>query len=211
MPAKIVSLQKDFTLALAKAKKALLAGELIVFPTDTVYGIGGNALDEKVVRKVRELKGRDEGKPISLIVSSLEMLEKFVEFTPAQKDKAINFLPGPYTLVLMKKNGVNLPVTQTKKVGVRVPENNFLRQLVNSLGFPITGTSANLSGEPACSSVESLPKTIKTGVKVIIDGGPCMHGKPSTVVDLVDEKILRTGAMKLGESDSKAGRTGSAG
>ncbi|VVB66281.1 Threonylcarbamoyl-AMP synthase [Candidatus Gugararchaeum adminiculabundum] len=205
---KTINLEKDFPFALAEAKKAILAGELIIYPTDTLYGIGGNALDAGVVAKIQELKGRGEQKPISIIVSSLQMLEEYVELTPAQKDKVVNFLPGPYTLVLKKKKGKLLPVSATDKVGVRVPENNFLRQLVKSLGFPITGTSANLSGQPAPFTVESIPKSIREGVAIIIDGGKCMHAQPSTVVDLVDEKILRKGAMKLGETNPKAGAAG---
>ncbi len=208
---KIADSRKDFQGALQAAKKAILAGEFIVYPTDTLYGLGANALDEKAVQKVIDAKAR-ESKPISVVVADLAMLEKFFELTPAQREYVSALLPGPYTIILKPKaragfapnlapdrgpsppSPARSPITPAS-IGVRVPEHFFVLTLSKQTGLPITSTSANLSGEKAPTSVRDLDRSIAEKAALVVDGGPTFHGRESTVIDGLHKfKVLREGA-----------------
>ena len=164
-------------------------GEIIVYPTDTVYGLGVNALDRKAVKRVFEIKGRDFKKPISIIVRDVEMAKKVASFGREIEKILEKILPGPITVILYKKKILSDILTGgSKKIGLRIPDCKFTKVLMEKLDFPITATSANVSGKPAA--------VIKYGPDLFLDVGR-LSGQASTVIDLTDAKpkILRTGPV----------------
>ncbi|PIN84114.1 threonylcarbamoyl-AMP synthase, partial [Candidatus Micrarchaeota archaeon CG11_big_fil_rev_8_21_14_0_20_47_5] len=187
-------LRSDFEDAFLSAKKALKAGKLIIYPTDTVYGIGCDATNNEAVGKVYEAKGRGEDSPLSVVMADLKMIGEYCEVRQVDEVYMHEHLPGPYTFILKCKEGKELPVSRNGKIGVRVPDHFFCITLSRQLKVPIVSTSANLSGKPPPTCVEEIDKKIADAVSLILDGGKCKHSKPSTVVDLVESKILRAGA-----------------
>lgn len=160
-----------------RAVDELKNGKVIVYPTDTVYGLGANALDEKAVRKVFKMKKRDFKKPISIIVRDLKMAKQVASFGKNIEEILKKLLPGPITVILYKKKILpDILTGGSNKVGIRIPDCEFTKALMEKLDFPITTTSANISGEP-------------------------IDGTPSTVIDLtgLKPKILRTGPVQKNE------------
>jgi len=156
-------------------KKAVLSGKIFIYPTDTLYGIGCNALNKKAVEKIREIKKRDN-KPFSVIAPSFNWIkENCIVDVDLKK-----YLPGPYTLILKKKNPPFLNWVSCKEtLGIRIPNNNFCFEL-QKLGIPIITTSCNFSGEKPSISLEEIPEEIKSKVDMIIKGK--VSGKPSTLI-----------------------------
>jgi len=191
------SLSENFEECLAAAKKVLAGGGAIVYPTDTAYGIGANALDAKAVEKVFLMKKR-EGKPISILVHGLADVEKYCELDERQKELLAELLPGPYTIVLNVKKGAGFPetVSSAGKIGVRVPNHFFARVLSRELGFPLTATSANLSGAKSPVSAAEVDAEIAGKAGLVVDGGETAEKNESTVLDLSGPKpaVLRKGA-----------------
>jgi len=167
---------------LKKAVEVLERGGVVVYPTETVYGLGADALSERAVRRVFELKGRDFKKPISVAVSSFEMLESVAIVESAEVEEILNaLLPGPVTVLLPRK--AVLPEILTggsPLVGVRMPEHEIALRLITAFGRPLTATSANLSGKKPPASFEDVE--IEADFK--LNGGRCPYGEPSTVVCL---------------------------
>ena len=162
----------------------IFLNSVVVYPTDTVYGIGCDAENVELVERIYEIKRRDRSKPLSIIAPSFEWIEEHFVIT---RDILEKFLPGKYTLVLEKKNPSFLShVSKGRSVGVRIIEHEIMR-VFSSLKKPIVTTSANLSGKPAPSSIEEIDKEILSKVDYIIDGGK-LYGKPSRVVEI---KVLR--------------------
>ncbi|MDD1720698.1 MAG: threonylcarbamoyl-AMP synthase [Euryarchaeota archaeon] len=169
------------------AAAAIRAGGVVVYPTETVYGIGALALNEKTVRKVIALK-RIPSKPISMAVSSLEMIDTVAYIH--DDDLLHKLLPGPFTVLLPKKDVVPLILTAGSLcVGIRYPAHDMACQLINEVGEPITSTSANLTGDPPATRAED----VILDVDCILEGGTASLG-PSTVVDLVNHTVIRRGA-----------------
>ncbi len=192
-----VSLAKDYDVALAQAKRVLLAGGTVVYPTDTLYGIGCDATSAKAVEKIYALKRRDGRKPLSILVSDYAMLLQYCEVSAAQERILHALLPGPYTFILQLKK--RLPVSETSSVGVRVPEHIFMRQVSKELNIPIVSTSANLSGEKDAAKLSGVNKEICGKADLVIDGGKCAYAQGSTVIDLLHMKVLRKGAVREGD------------
>ncbi|MEW5996066.1 MAG: L-threonylcarbamoyladenylate synthase [Candidatus Micrarchaeota archaeon] len=188
---RILSLEKEYPLALESATKAMLGGKVFIYPTDTVYGIGGNALDEEVCGRIREIKKRDT-KPFSIIVSDFSMLRKYCEVPEDKVRYLFQCLPGPYTFLLRKKEGI--PACPGEKIGVRVPMHSFIRKVAGNSGLPIIGTSANISGKAPVFSFKKISRALLKEVDLAIDGGETYYKKESTIVDLVDMEIRRMGA-----------------
>ncbi len=180
--------------SLRAAASRLRRGELVAFPTETVYGLGANALDEKAVAKIFAAKGRPAGNPIIVHVSDRRMLRKVARKVPAPATKLIaRFWPGPLTLVLSKKSLVPSLVTAgLDTVAVRMPE-GVARDLIRLAGVPVAAPSANRSGRPsptkAAHVVQDFPGLF------VLDGGPTRHGLESTVVAFDPPRILRQGAI----------------
>ncbi len=197
----------DFDTAVEKSVTALKKGEMIIYPTDTLYGLGADARSENAVKGVRDAKVRDDGKPISIMCSGFPMINEYCEVSFENKMLLVEMLPGPYTAVLPVKKGLAKNLCG-ESVGVRVPKYFYLLNVIKKCGFPITGTSANISGESNPCSLEEVPGSIRKLASVIVDGGKCVHSTPSTVVDMTGEKpkVLRKGAgvFPLKKSDVDA-------
>ena len=163
-------------------------GAIFIYPTDTIYGIGCNALNEKAVDKIRQLKDRQTN-PFSIIAPSKEWITENCLVNKEAKEW-LNKLPGPYTLILKlkNKNAVAKNVNQGEEtIGVRIPA-HWISGVVQELCFPIVTTSANRSGKPFMTSLEDLDETIEDGVDFIIDEGE-KKGRPSKIVNLVEGKV----------------------
>ena len=198
MSSNVFSLEgwKNYDDALVAAKEALLAGKLVIYPTDTLYGLGANALDEKAVEDVVAAKGRDDAKPISIIVSELEMMRRYAELSDEVSLNLQQLLPGPFTAILNAKPGLPKPIAPDGKVGIRIPHHIFVTTVIRQLQFPNTATSANLSGAKAPLRLEDVPAKLRNSAAAVIDGGPTRWGEGSTVIDFTLKKpaILRRGA-----------------
>lgn len=189
--------------AVAKAAEVLAKGGVILYPTDTLYGLGADALSDEAVAKVRQIKGRDEGKPIHAIISSLEMAIEYAEVNDSARKLAEKFLPGPLTLILKKKAGVETGIAKgIDTFGIRIPDNQFCLDVARAFGKPFTTTSANTSGEATGRSVLEILAQLGGRAQLIdlvIDAGELPERQPSTVADVSSGqiKILREGAIIL--------------
>lgn len=177
------------------AISVLKRGGIIVYPTDTVYGIGANILDVEAVQKVYQVKKRSLLKPISACVSKIEDIHKIAYMDKNTEKMVEKILPGPFTVILKKKENVSSILTSGgEKIGVRIPDSKVCMEL--STAFPITTTSANISGEKIPESLNGILKQVGDGVDLILDAGVCKHGTHSTVIDMTDSpKIVRKGAV----------------
>jgi len=177
----------------------LAADGVMAYPTETFYGLGAILFSRKAVRRVFRLKARDAGKPLSLIVSDIDMIERIAaEPPPVFRLLAGEFWPGPLTLVL--KAAASFPrelAGPGHTVALRIPPAAWLRGLVGGIGLPITATSANVSGEKEISDPTEIIRLFDRKVDVILDGGPTPGGLPSTIVDISGDhpRILREGAV----------------
>jgi len=173
-----------------KASDIIKKNGIVIYPTETVYGIGANIFSNTALEKVFAIKKRDKDKPVSVAVSDFGMMEELVYIGEKEKRFISMFLPGPVTVVLKKKETVpDILTSGSELVGIRFPAHDTTIKLIQLAGVPITSTSANISGETPPKKVAQ----IKIAADYIIDGGDC-SGEPSTVIDLVNGKILRKGA-----------------
>ncbi|MDL5501583.1 MAG: L-threonylcarbamoyladenylate synthase, partial [Candidatus Methanoperedens sp.] len=165
-----------------KASEIIRNNGIVVYPTETVYGIGANIFSNIALEKVFAIKKRDKDKPVSVAVSDLKMMEDLVYIGKKERHFIEEFLPGPVTVVLKKKAKVPDVLTSgLDLVGIRFPSHETTIRLIQLAGVPITSTSANFSGEAPPQRVDE----IRIYADYIIDGGEC-KGEPSTVVDLVN-------------------------
>ncbi|OGG73087.1 threonylcarbamoyl-AMP synthase [Candidatus Kaiserbacteria bacterium RIFCSPLOWO2_01_FULL_53_17] len=191
-----------------RAADILRSGGVILYPTDTLYGLGADALSDTAVKKVRQIKGRDEGKPIHAIVADLAMAVEYAEVNDVARKLATKFLPGPLTLILKKKAGIKTGIAKgINTFGIRIPDNRFCLDLAQEFRKPFTTTSANLAGTKPERSVEKILTQLGERAELIdlvIDAGdpPAGGGErlPSTVVDVSEGelKILREGTIVQG-------------
>ena len=166
-----------------EAIDVMAEGGVIIYPTDTVYGLGANIFDNKAVRRVFKIKQRNLLKPLSILVSDTDAIELVSEISIYQKDMLDKYLPGPYTFILKKSPIVPRVVTAgLSHVGVRVPNNEIACKLANL--FPITTTSANLSDENVLTTPGEILDQLECDVDLVIDVGPLESNKASTIVDL---------------------------
>ncbi|SNR42808.1 L-threonylcarbamoyladenylate synthase [Halorubrum vacuolatum] len=180
--------------AVREAAAAAQAGELVVYPTETVYGLGADALDADAVGRVFELKGRDRDDPLSLGVGSVSAAQRHLRPTERTLAFMRAFLPGPITVVAERGPSVPDGLTGGRdRVGVRVPDHPIAIALLRATG-PLTATSANVSGTGSVVRVGDLDGRIRAGVSAIVDGGET-GGVESTVVDPEHGVIHRRGAM----------------
>ena len=178
-------------------------GGIVVFPTETVYGIGTNGLDSKAISKVYHVKQRPLNKPISLLVSSLEMVKAVTENISDIEYKLMEeFFPGPLTIILKKNKLVpNNLTNNTDTVGIRLPDNIIARKLIEYANVPIATPSANISGRSSGTNIQDIIKDFGDKVDYYIDGGPSKLGIGSTIVKIEDNKplILREGSISESE------------
>ena len=181
---------------LERAAEAIREGELVVYPTETVYGLGADALDPGAVERVFEAKGRDRSKPVSFAVPRFETAVEagYVEATEREREFADEFLPGPVTLLCERREPIPDVITAGRdRVGVRVPDWDLALDLLERAGRPVTATSANVSGEPSARRVDAVSREVRDEA-VVVDGGET-PGTESTVVDVSSGEIHRRGAQ----------------
>ena len=200
----------------AKANTILRAGGVILYPTDTLYGLGADALSDEAVDKIYAIKGRDERKTIHAIVADIAMMEKYAEVSDMANMLIKEFLPGPLTLILKKREGVDTGIGRgITTIGIRIPNNPFCLALAKNFGKPITATSANISGQKPERDTKAileqllsgnpytslLQKTSIRNIDFVIDAGELPESQPSTVVDVSGREpvILREGAISASE------------
>ena len=179
-----------------KAAEVLRIGGVVVYPTETLYGLGANALDVQAVYRVFEIKGRDITKPISLAFRDLKHARKFVHLIPAAEKLAEKFLPGPLTLIVNSKIVFD-EILGGDKISIRIPDHPVAQALLNQTKFPITATSANLSGGKDPVEFKDVLEQLGDKIDLVLDAGKCKYGKPSTVVDATSDelKIVREGVI----------------
>jgi len=200
MKAEYIDFREGYdNLNLNKIGQAIRVGKLVVFPTETVYGIGANGLDENAVKNIYTAKGRSSDNPLILHISSLDMISKITTNINSVEKKLIDaFFPGPFTLILNRTNIVPDVVTGgLDTVAVRMPSNEIAKKIIESAGVPIAAPSANISGKPSGTIVSDIIDELGEKVDYIVDGGMCNIGLESTVVRVIDDvpTILRPGKI----------------
>jgi L-threonylcarbamoyladenylate synthase len=187
--------------AMKDAAKVISGGGVIAFRTDTFYGLGADPFNAVAVAKVRALKGREENKPILLLLSDASLVDRFIaERSAAFNEVAKKFWPGPLTIVGRAVPELSAEITAgTETVGVRVPADADVRELVRACGGALTATSANPSGREPARSAEEVRKYFGDRIDLILDGGAVTATEPSTVLDAstTPMKIIRKGAADL--------------
>ena len=174
-------------------------GGIIIAPTDTVYGLISDALNEKAVEKIYEIKKRKKSNPCSILVSNKDMLKKVVRKVSFEEEKIIDkFFPGAITLIFEKNEQIPDIVTSgLNTVGIRMPNDKFLLKVIELLGSPIVATSLNLAGEETKTNLDNISKEILNNVDYVIDNGNTKIGVASTVAKIDGKKveILREGTI----------------
>jgi L-threonylcarbamoyladenylate synthase len=190
----------------AEAVAALKRGEVIVFPTETLYGLGADALDSTAVKKVFQLKGRDANDPIPVLVSDVEMLLRLIAEVPAAAKPLISrFWPGPLTLVFPGRQDIPAPLLNAAGgIGVRISSQPIATELVRGLGRPVTATSANPSGKEPARTVHEAKNYFAGQIDVFVDGGVLTSKRGSTVAQVIGDaiKIIREGEIPAAELKS---------
>lgn len=181
------------------AARLLTAGEIVIIPTETVYGLAANALDSSAVSKIFRAKGRPQDNPLIVHVSSIEMMEGLVqEVTPLARKLAERFWPGPLTIILPKTARVpDITSAGLDTVAIRMPSHPVARKIIEVSGLPLAAPSANLSGRPSPTTVQHCIDDMYGRVAAIVQDGPCDVGVESTVISLIGERptLLRPGAV----------------
>jgi L-threonylcarbamoyladenylate synthase len=188
-----------FQKAVHRSAELLRAGEVVVLPTETVYGLAANALDAKAISKVFHIKGRPANNPIIVHVAGIKMAKECAENFPAIAEKlAKAFWPGPLTIVLPRSEKIPEIVTAGgETVGIRWPSHPFIQAVIRECGFPLAAPSANLSKRVSPTNAEHVRKSLAGKIPLIVDGGQSQVGIESTVLDLTvsPPRILRPGMI----------------
>lgn len=183
------------------AAKIVSAGGVIAFRTDTFYGLGADPFNASAVAKIRELKGREENKPILLLLSDASVADRFIaDRSKAFEEVVRKFWPGPLTIVGAAVTDLPSEITAgTGTVGVRVPAEESVRELVRQCGGALTATSANPSGREPARSAEEVREYFGDRLDLVIDGGEVTATEPSTVLDVttVPPRVVRQGAIRI--------------
>lgn len=191
---------------ITKTVEVLKSGGLIIFPTETCYGVGVDATNQEAVNKLLEYKERPEGKAISIGVCDKDMASKYVDINSVADKVYRNFLPGPVTVISISKNKVANGLSSEKNtLGVRIPDHETVREIIKEFGKPITMTSANLNGRKTPYEVEDILVNIsdksKDLIGLILDGGKLPTNPPSSVIDTTNEGVvsIREGSIDFGK------------
>jgi L-threonylcarbamoyladenylate synthase len=195
---------------IARASKLISSGEIVAFPTETVYGLGANALDPLAISKIYQMKGRPSDNPLIVHIADMKTLRRLVsEISPRDMRIMKKFWPGPVTLVLKKSKIV--PKITTGGLGtiaVRMPRNKIALALIKRSGFPIAAPSANISGRPSPTNASHVKDDLDGKVKMILDGGNTEIGIESTVIDMTlrTPVILRPGGISKESIEDEIGK-----
>jgi L-threonylcarbamoyladenylate synthase len=194
-----VALVHAFPEEITFAVEALRRGEVVAYPTETFYGLGVNALDELALVRLRQMKGREAGKPISVLINGVEMLDRLCKSIPPLARRLMaSYWPGPLTLVLPARRELPRPLISEGCVAVRASSHPTAGALVAAFGGPITATSANPAGEAPATTPETVEEMFEGRCRVI-HGGVTIGGAPSTVARVRSGRleILRQGALRI--------------
>src|SRR6056297_162563 len=203
METKIIKIDQEnyFNKILNYPAKVLKEGGLVAFPTETVYGLGCNALDEEAITKIFEVKGRPGDNPLIVHISEIEMLDSLVkDYSGIVKKVISKFWPGPLTIVFKSSDLVPSTVTAgLDTVAIRMPSNAIAQKLIEIADVPVAAPSANLSGKPSPTSAKHVIDDLSGKIECIIDGGDCEVGLESTVLDMSSDQptILRPGGVTI--------------
>lgn len=191
--------KKEYDSALREASSLLHAGDLVAFPTETVYGLGGNAFDPEAAQKIYAAKGRPSDNPLIVHISHIDMMDDLVEeLTPLCRRLAFEFWPGPLTMILPKSDKVPHATTGgLDTVAVRMPAHGVALDLIDETNLPIAAPSANLSGKPSPTRGEHVYHDLNGRIPMVLDGGEVEIGLESTIIDLSrpEPVILRPGRI----------------
>ncbi len=194
---------------LREVAKIAKDGGLVAFPTETVYGLGTNAFNERAVRRLFEVKQRPPDNPVSVLISDAKQIDRLAEVNETAKKLIKSFFPGPITVVLKAKPKVpNLVTAGTGKIAVRMPNHLIALKIVELAGVPLATPSANISGKPSPTKAEHVMEDFMGKIDAIVDGGETGIGIESTVIDTTAKppKILRLGAIPAEEIEELVGR-----
>jgi L-threonylcarbamoyladenylate synthase len=182
---------------IGKAAGLIKKGELVVFPTETLYGLGASALDEKAIRKVFVAKGRPEDKGLIVLVSDKKMLKRIVKRIPPTAERLIKeFWPGPLTIIFEKKKSLPESLSPNDTIAVRIPGNPVTLSLIKEAGVPIVAPSANPSGKKPPKTAAQVRSYFKKFF--ILEDDSSLGGVPSTIISLSPLKVIRLGAISKG-------------
>ena len=198
METRVVKLDKDSKGILNEAGALLRGGDLVAFPTETVYGLGANAYDALACKRIFEAKGRPSDNPLIVHVSRPSEAENIAYTCPLYYELAKRFMPGPLTVILPKREVIPPEVTAgLDTVAIRCPENEISRALISAAGIPIAAPSANASGKPSPTTASHVYNDLNGKIPLILDGGASKFGVESTVISIKDGKItiLRPGSV----------------
>jgi L-threonylcarbamoyladenylate synthase len=194
----------------SEAARLLLAGELVAYPTDTVYGLGALASDDNAVRRLFAAKARPPSKALPLLIADSLAAMEVADVSPLANRLMAQFWPGALTIVMRKHERFHsLALAKEDTVALRVPDHSLVRNIIRGVGGPITGTSANRSGGRSPVSAAEVAFQMGELVSLVIDGGPARGGMESTVLDISQQdgvKILRQGAVGKEEIEQVIGR-----
>ena len=200
----------DDEAAFREAGRILQSGGLVAFPTETVYGLGGNGLDPAAARKIYAAKGRPSDNPLILHIASRGELDPLVEHVPEAARRLMDaYWPGPLTLIFQKSSLVPHETTGgLDTVAVRMPEHEAARRLIAAAGVPVAAPSANLSGRPSPTTASHVIEDMNGRIEMILDGGDCRIGLESTIIDVTGDYpvVLRPGFIGHAELDRLFGR-----
>lgn len=201
MDGKVISIhhQNPEAETIAQAVHIIETGGLVVFPTWCLYGLATDALNPQAIQKVFDIKKRPPENPILILIKHINELNHLVRHVPTSAQRIMNqFWPGKVTLVFEAQDCIPPILTAgTGKIGIRIPEHPVAAALVKALPHPITGTSANLSGQHGCSDISQMPREIIEKADLVLDAGKLMGGMGSTVIDVTCDpiRIIREGAV----------------
>lgn len=197
-----IDLNRDYTEALLEAVAVLKRGGVVVYPTDTVYGLGANACDSSAVEQIFKIKNRPQAKPLPIIARNMAWVKELVFLPPKLEGSLSEIWPGATTVILPRKKVVPPIVTaDLKNVGIRIPDHVLADKLLAKFGYPLTATSANISGQEATGDINKIVASFRGRIwkpDLVLDVGVLPPSQPSTILDLstVKPKILRVGPSK---------------
>ncbi|OGU58683.1 MAG: threonylcarbamoyl-AMP synthase [Ignavibacteria bacterium GWF2_33_9] len=199
MDTEIIQINSNYDFAIMVAQKAVLNGDLIVFPTDTVYGVGCFYKNIDAVKEIYHIKTRQFNKPLAVYFSDVDMVEDFVkDYSPTLQVLCEEFLPGQLTIITEKNRRISDIITSGQNtIGFRVPKSKFILDLVDEIGYPMVGTSANISNAPAAKTAKEAFKVFNTKLPYIFQDDTGASGVDSTIISVIKEKVklIREGAL----------------
>ena len=209
MQTEVINITTEYEKALVEAKKLINDGEVVGIPTETVYGLAANALNEDAVKKIFVAKGRPSDNPLIVHIAKFEDLEPLVSEIPEKvRIMADKFWPNALTMIMKKSEKISDVVSgNLDTVAVRMPKNGYARAIIEACGCPLAAPSANLSGSPSPTNAKYVFDDMNGRIPLIIDGGSCEIGVESTVISFAEEppRLLRPGGVTLEEMTSVIG------